>query len=155
MTTRSTMDEDFAELDKNTTRMTREGKTHEQTTEQVPTTKPPVAKQDFDPAKPLFKKPSEIQVHPQEEEIATPEAPTSVVWKDPKRQKASESRAAKSKKKYGPKKDYSKSYKAIGARARSDAQAKEASGSSGQEGPDDIDIANERIFKALAARRNA
>ena len=123
------------------------------------TTKPP-----FDPTKVLFKTRSTdiIEDEPQKKKSTKPppqekkpEAPTSVSWKDPKRQKASESRAAKSKKKYGPKKDYSKSYQAIGARARSDAQAKETSGSSGQEGPDDIDIANERIFKALAARRNA
>jgi hypothetical protein len=111
---------------------------------------------EFDPAKPLsvsFKDPKrQAAMEARAAKAEQPAAPTSVSWKDPKRQKASESRAAKSKKKYGPKKDYSKSYKAIGARARSDAQAKGASGSSGQEGPDDIDIANERIFKALAAR---
>ena len=157
MTTRPTRPQEEAEFNAGIKRLTDEGKTREVKQWTEPT--PPVAKQDFDPAKPLsvsFKDPKrQAAMEARAAKAEQPEAPTSAVWKDPKRQKASEASAAAAKKEYGPKKNYSKSYKAIGARARSDAQAKEASGGSGQEGPDDIDIANERIFKALAARRNA
>jgi hypothetical protein len=156
MTTRNTMDKDFADLDSNTTRMTRQGKTHETTREQVPTNNPAKsptsAKPVFDPRLPMVEWKKGTGVITEEPREKKPEAPTSFSFKDKKKQAAMEGRAEDAGKKPKVKRDYRKGYKAIANAARQ-SDDDESSGGSSAEPPSALAQANQNIYNSLAARR--